>query len=262
MNAVGDGPVNTGLQLFGNYIFLSLVCVLVGLWVGSVVFACMQLYNERANGLEDVTFADLKPYAKRNAGRIFKCGLAGIPVAFAVIAILVGCAMVDVTFYIVAFIVVLALCIPLLMVLPTYIYEDISVWKAYARGLRLGWKTWVGIFALGFVLTFISNALSFVFAIPWYVVFLIKAVFGYSDPYNPNIINIIVDLLQYVFGVIMWIGQFTLSTIFLVSISYLYSHAAEKLDDMSVAKGIDDFEGMADSNPDDDDLFKQSEPLV
>ena len=116
--------------------------------------------------------------------------------------------MVDVTFYIVAFIVVLALCIPLLMVLPTYIYEDISVWKAYARGLRLGWKTWVGIFALGFVLTFISKA------------------------------------------------------IFLVSISYLYSHAAEKLDDMSVAKGIDDFEGMADSNPDDDDLFKQSEPLV
>lgn len=262
MNAVGDGPVNTGLQLFGNYIFLSVVCVLVGLWVGSVVFAYMQLYNERANGLEDVTFADLKPYAKRNAGRIFKCGLAGIPVAFAVIAILVGCAMVDVTFYIVAFIVVLALCIPLLMVLPTYIYEDISVWKAYARGLRLGWKTWVGIFALDFVLTFISNALSFVFAIPWYVVFLIKAVFGYSDPYNPNIINIIVDLLQYVFGVIMWIGQFTLSTIFLVSISYLYSHAAEKLDDMSVAKGIDDFEGMADSNPDDDDLFKQSEPLV
>ena len=46
MNAVGDGPVNTGLQLFGNYIFLSVVCVLVGLWVGSVVFACMQLYNE------------------------------------------------------------------------------------------------------------------------------------------------------------------------------------------------------------------------
>lgn len=91
---------------------------------------------------------------------------------------------------------------------------------------------------LGLCADFHQQCLVFVFAIPWYVVFLIKAVFGYSDPYNPNIINIIVDLLQYVFGVIMWIGQFTLSTIFLVSISYLYSHAAEKLDDMSVAKAL------------------------
>ena len=120
-------------------------------------------------------------------------------------------------------------------------------------------KLRVGIFA--FVLTFISNALSFVFAIPWYVVFLIKAVFGYSDPYNPNIINIIVDLLQYVFGVIMWIGQFTLSTIFLVSISYLYSHAAENLMICRWQKALT-ISRMADSNPDDDDLFKQSEPLV
>lgn len=259
MVAVGDEPINTGLQLFGNYIFLSLVFALLGLWVGSVVFSCMQLYNDRTNGLENITFNDLKPYVKRNAGRIVKCGLVGMLVFAVVIAVLVGCAMVSATFYVGAFIVVLALCIPFLMVLPTYIYEDISVWQAYARGLRLGWKTWVGIFALGLVLSFVTNALGFVFATPWYIVLFIEAVFGYRDLYTPSII---VSLFQYVFGVIMWIGQFTLSVIFFVSISYLYSHAAERQDDMSVAKGIEDFEGMADDTLDDNELFQKPEPLV
>nr|WP_303110399.1 hypothetical protein [uncultured Prevotella sp.] len=259
MVAVGDGPVNTGFQLFGSYIFLSLVFGLVGLWVGSVVFSCMQIYNERENGLEDITFNELKPYVKRNAGRIFKFGLVGLLVLFVVVAILIGCVMVNVTFYVIAFLSIMALCIPFLMVLPTYIYEDISVWQAYARGLRLGWNTWGGIFALGFVLVLITNALGFVFSLPWQVALFMKALFGYGDSYNPSII---VTLIQYIFGVVMWVGQFTLSIIFIVSISYLYSHAAEQQDDMSVAKGIDNFEGMADENPDDEELFQKPEPLV
>lgn len=94
----GEGVVNIGFQFFGSYIFLSLVCGLMGLWVGSVVFSCMQIYNERENGLEDITFNELKPYVKRNAGRIFKFGLVGLLVLFVVVAILIGCVMVNVTF--------------------------------------------------------------------------------------------------------------------------------------------------------------------
>lgn len=257
----GEGLVSTGFQFFGSYIFLSLVCGLVVLCVGSVVFSCMQIYNDRTNGLEDVTFNDLKPYVKRNAGRIFKCGLVGLLVLFIGIAIFVVCEMIQPYFVFFAFICYIVLCVPFLMVLPTYIYEDISVWQAYARGFRLGWKTWGGIFALGFVLVLITNALGFVFSLPWQVVFFMKALFfGGTDELVAS--SVVLSLIQYIFGVIMWIGQFSLSVIFLVSISYLYSHAAEKQDDMSVVKGIDDFEGMADDNPDDEDLFKRQEPLI
>lgn len=60
-------------------------------------------------------------------------------------------------------------------------------------------------------------------------------------------------LLQYLLGVLMMLARFLLLAIFYVSISYLYSHAAEKLDQMSVAEGVDHFEEMADKNQDADD---------
>lgn len=63
-------------------------------------------------------------------------------------------------------------------------------------------------------------------------------------------------ILQYIFGVVMWIGTYLIYNLFFISTGYLYSHAAEKLDDMSVGQGIDDFEEMADKSQDDDDLFK------
>ena len=258
---LNEVTANTAFQLFGSYIFLSLVCLLVCLWVGSVVFSCMQIYNERANGLEDITFSEMKPYMKRNAGRIFKCGLVGILVVLVGVAIFVCCALIHGFFGFLVFLCFVALYIPFLLVLPTYIYEDISVWQAYARGFRLGWNTWGGIFALGFVLSLIVNVLSVVFVIPWELCLAFETIFIGSDgsQFGPNII---LSVLQYIFGVIMWVGQFTLSILFFVSISYLYSHAAEQQDDMSVAKGIDDFEGMVDDNPDDEDLFKKTEPLV
>ena len=60
-------------------------------------------------------------------------------------------------------------------------------------------------------------------------------------------------LLQYLLGVLMMLARFLLLAIFYVSISYLYSHAAEKLDQMSVTEGVDHFEEMADKNQDADD---------
>lgn len=258
---LNEATASTVFQLFGNYIFLSLVCLLVCLWVGSIVFSCMQIYNERANGLEGITFNEMKPYMKRNAGRIFKCGLVGILVFLVGIAIFVGSALIHGYFAFLVFLCFVALYIPFLLVLPTYIYEDISVWQAYARGLRLGWNTWGGIFALGFVLSLIVNVVSVVFVIPWELCLAFKTIFIGSDGSQFSS-NIILSILQYIFGVIMWVGQFTLSILLFVSISYLYSHAAEQQDDMSVAKGIDDFEGMADDNPNDEDLFKKPEPLI
>ena len=94
---------------------------------------------------------------------------------------------------------------------------------------------------------------------PWEVCIIAKTIFGTEDMANPVANSVLFSLVQYVFGVIMWVGQLVVSTLYFVSISYLYSHAAEKLDDMSVAKGIDDFEEMSDDSQDDDDLFKTPE---
>lgn len=249
-------------MFFVNYGLLVVLSLLSGLWIGSLVFSYLQLYNERENGLEGTTFADLKPYLKRNAWRMVKCSLVVVLLSLVVLGIIIGGFVVNVWWLsLILIFVAMIVCIPVLMFLPTYIFEDISVWRALSRGVLLGWKTWGGIFALGFVLSLLSNVVSMVFVMPWEICLIARAIF-FGDDGLQMAPNIIVSLLQYALGVFMWVGQLVLSTLFFVSISYLYSHAAELLDDMSVVKGIDDFEGMADDNPDDEDLFKKPEPLV
>lgn len=244
------------LRFCVSYGFVVLMGLLAFVWLGSLTFSYIQLYNDRENGLEGITFQDIKPYMKHNAWRIVKFGLVSLLFAIVVIGIIALGVVWD--FYPLSLIVVL-LCliifVPVVIVLPTYIFEDISIWQAYARGIRLGWHTWGGIFALGFVLSLLTNVVSMVFVMPWEVCVVIKNIFAIQDSTNPVVNSIAFSLVQYVFGVVMWVGQLVVSTLYYVSISYLYSHAAEMLDDMSVSSGIDQFDNMADANEDDDDLF-------
>jgi len=263
-NTMLDDKLNYSM-LF-SYALLMPTSLIAYIWIGTVVFSMMQFYNAHDEGLQDVAFQDLKPYFKRNAWRLFKCGLVGTLIAivflavfFAVIAI--GAAINSgamIAFFCFLLVVAFFVCfVPLILVTPTYVFEDISVWRAYVRGFRLGWSTWGGIFGLGFVLSLLSNVVSFVFVMPWEVCFFVKAIFVQAYAGEETFVgSAAFTIFQYVFGVIMWIGTYLIYDLFFISTRYLYSHAAEKLDDMSVGQGIDDFEEMADKNQDDDDLFK------
>ena len=210
-----------------SYALLLPTSLAAYIWIGTVVFSMMQFYNAHDEGLQGVTFQELKPSFRRNAWRLLAVGAV---VAFGV---------------------------PLILVTPTYIFEDISVWRAYVRGFRLGWSTWGGIFGLGFVLSLLSNVVSVVFVMPWEVCILVKTLFVQAYAGEETFVgSVTFVILQYIFGVVMWIGSYLIYNLFFISTGYLYSHAAEKLDDMSVGQGIDDFEEMADKSQDDDDLFK------
>lgn len=248
-----------------SYSLLLPTSLVAYIWIGTVVFSMMQFYNAHEEGLQGVTFQELKPYFKRNAWRLFKCGLVGtlvfstLVVIYVTLMIVIGSVGLAAFMCFLAIAAVIAFCIPLILVTPTYIFEDISVWRAYVRGFHLGWNTWGGIFALGFVLSLLSNVVSFVFVMPWEVCVFVKAIFLQAYAGEETFAgSAAFTIIQYIFGIIMWIGTYLIYDLFFISTCYLYSHAAEKLDDMSVGEGIDHFEEMADKNQDDDDddLFK------
>lgn len=263
-NAMLDDKLSYSM-LF-SYALLFPTSMLAYIWIGTVVFSMMQFYNAHDEGLQGVTFQELKPYYKRNAWRLFKCGLVGtllgiifLTIFFAVIALgaAINSGALVALFCFLLFVAFFVCLVPLILVTPTYIFEDISVWQAYVRGFRLGWSTWGGIFGLGFVLSLLSQVVSFVFVMPWEICFFVKMIFVQAYAGEETFVSSAAFvILQYIFGVVMWIGTYLIYTLFFISTSYLYSHAAEKLDDMSVGQGIDDFEDMADKNQDDDDLFK------
>lgn len=245
--------VNFGI----TYSATLFVCLLASLWVSTVVFSLIQAYNLRSNGLEEITFVELKPLFKRNSWRLVKCSLLIFLIVAAVLALAILQA--AIIHWIVAFfmfIAIMLLLIPLLMVAPVYIYENVNVWTALRRGVNLGWKTWGGIFVLGLVLSLLSNIASTLVSLPWQVCYIVKMLFSESGNGEPTFVtNSLYTFVMYVFGIVMLYANFAIFSLFYVSTSYLYSHAAEQQDDMSLETGIAHFAELADENKEAEDIL-------
>lgn len=245
--------VNFGI----TYSATLFVCLLASLWVSTVVFSLIQAYNLRSNGLEEITFDELKPLFKRNSWRLVKCSLVIFLIVAAVLALAILLA--AIIHWIVAFfmfIAIMVLVIPLLMVAPVYIYENVNVWTALRRGVNLGWKTWGGIFVLGLVLSLLSNIASTLVSLPWQVCYIVKMLFSESGNGEPTFVtNSLYTFVMYVFGIVMLYANFAIFSLFYVSTSYLYSHAAEQQDDMSLETGIAHFTELADENKEAEDIL-------
>ena len=70
-----------------SYALLLPTSLAAYIWIGTVVFSMMQFYNAHDEGLQGVTFQELKPSFRRNAWRLFKCGLVGSLIGIVFLAI-------------------------------------------------------------------------------------------------------------------------------------------------------------------------------
>ncbi len=247
-NSFGD-DLTQMLPFIGSYFGIIIVATLASWWVATVMFSLIQVYNERPDGLQGVAFAELKPYFKRNAWRLFKLGVVMTILLVAYVCLAVGVAFVHWSFCALLVIALMVLVVPLMLVSPVYIYERVNVWTALLRGIRLGWNTWGGIFALGFVMALLASVAEGVIGMPWQICYFVKILFiDYGADSFSN--SIWFSLISYVASIVMLYSQLLCSCLYFVAVSYLYSHAAEQLDDMSIEEGIGHFDDMADKNED------------
>jgi len=239
------------LQFALTYGGILLLMSLASWWIATVMFSLMQAYNERQEGLESITFDELKPKMKRNAWRLFKLGCACFLIFVVWMGLLIGVGFIQPILSVILVLASIAWVVPLMYVSPVYIYEDVSVWRALSHGVWLGWKTWGGTFALGFVLFLIVSVVQGVVGMPWQICYFVKIMFASGAQNAPAFISSVwFMLISYVASIVMLYAEFLCSSIFFIGISYLYSHAAETFDDMSVETGIDHFEDMADRQED------------
>lgn len=239
---MGDSEL---IQFGLTYCGVVLVMSLAGWWLATVMYSLMQAYNSRPEGLVGITFEELKPSLKHNAFRLFKLGVVGLLLGIVWLGLLVGVGFIHwiLTFFL--FIASIALFVPLLHVSPVYMYEDVSIWRAFSRGIWLGWNTWGGTFALGFVLCLIASVVQGVLGMPWQICYFVKIFFSATAQNSSAFVSSIgFMLISYIASIVMLYAQLVCSSLFFVGISYLYSHAAETFDDMSVEEGIEQFEKL------------------
>jgi hypothetical protein len=239
-----------GLPFSANNILVSygalMFCSLVGsAIIAGMVYAMMQTYATRADGLKDVTLNDFKENLIRNFWKIICISLFLIFLLSVIIlaAVFLAVTISEVSLFITIpiFFIFLLLLIPFVMIVPVYIFErDIRFSDAIAKAWKLGTETLGGMLALMFVLYVISSIIQTITMLPWYIVIIVGNVFSLMNESQMNQ-SAVYKFAVYILGLIQSYGMYASSTIGTIGLAFHYFHAREKIEGISIESNISNF---------------------
>lgn len=234
----------SGMMLFG---FIG------GIFMFGVVYALMNVYRRREGGLKGITMEELKPELMKGLRRSLISMMAILVYGVLVIAVVVLLFLISPWLIFIPYLAALACALPLSMLLPIYLFEDITLMDAVKKAFRYGFKTWGGIFAITFVVSIIVGIVSGLVGVPIQMMLMVKG-FLASDLGTSNVSAIVdspaYNVTLYLLGVLQTYVSHLGYSIVAIALAYQYGHAAEKLDQVSVASDIDNFEQI--SEPEED----------
>ena len=212
--------------------------------VNALTYTMMQLYEQRQERLQGITFANLSPDIKQKCVRQIVLILLGIALMIVIVLIVSPFAILGPLAVIPAALLVF-LALPLLfLVQPIYLFEKISVVKAYAKSVRLGWKTWAGVVAVITVLYIIVSIVQGVTSTPWYIMVMLKNVLVTQNSEPAFMSSFGYTAIQYVLGVISNFFGSLLMTLPSIGLAYQYGQACDKVDGVGVDRDIENFETL------------------
>ena len=213
--------------------------------VDALIYTMMQLYEQRQDRLQGITFAELSPGIRQKCVRQFVLILLGIALMIVIVLIVAPFAILGPLAVIPpALLVFLAL--PLLfLVQPIYLFEKISVVKAYIKSVRLGWKTWAGVVAVVTVLYIIVTIVESVASMPWYIMVTLKTILSTQNSEPSFVSSFGYTAIQYLLGVFSNFCGSLLMTLLTIGLAYQYGHACDKVDGVTVDRDIENFETLS-----------------
>ena len=242
-----------GILSFGLSSLATLVVGIISYMILiTLLFALIRLYTVREQRLANITIDELKPEMWFCMKRCMMMTLVGLVLVIAFLALVVLMVFLLVSIngavallgFILLYGVAVAVMLPLTLVPSIYLLEDnIGVFEAYMKGFRLGFATWGGIFAITFVIGFITGVIQSFTMMPWYILSMVKMVINVSDKQDGSFFNsFLYDAIQYITCILTCLGYFISCIIEVVAITIQYGHASDKIDGVGVAKNIERFD--------------------
>ena len=240
-----DRLMKFGLTSLGA-IIVSLIAymVLVGLF-----YAMVRLYRLREDRLKNLLWDELKPHLLHCIKRSLWLMLAGILLLLVIGGIFflmfIGLASINkilgVLSIFLLYFLALAVVLPMSLAAPAYMLEDdLGVFGAYLKGIRLGFATWLGVFAVTFVLGIITGVVQSFTMLPWYFLSMAKMVMNITDKQGGGFFNSSsYDFIQYLTCILSCLGYFISTVVSLVGLTIQYGHACDKIDGVGVARNIE-----------------------
>jgi hypothetical protein len=226
-----------------NYAGTILFSAIASLLIYSVIYALIKSYYEREDGLNGITFNDIRQQMFHNMKRVFILGLFLGCAIFMLLCIIIALGTIIPISLVLTLPFLLAILIPLALVAPIYLLEKVTLSDSIFKTYRLGFTTWGGIFLILLVMGLIAGVLQGICALPWYVVSITKTLFAYHDDAAANP-PIWMSFLQYIFSILMLFASY-LSTIFvIIGLVYQYGHASELVEGITIVDDIDNFDKL------------------
>lgn len=227
--------------------------VLLSLFVFALMVTLVQLYMEREQKLENLTFKELQTPLFANLGYSVLMSLVFFLffIGFLFGMVMMGVVMMELFGPIVLFVVLLATAVVLtpIMALIPVVYlmerqEGLGLFESFRKGFRLGWHTWGGLAGLLFVLFIVMMILSLVLQGPAIVTWIVdlvsakKAGAAYEAP------SALASFGRYLLSVLMIFGGELVTIPMIMGTIVHYGHAREKLDGVTVDEEIDSFDTL------------------
>ena len=256
MTQTAENPSTSSIISFVvNMISFIGLYVVGAILMYAVVYGLMRLYERGDGNLSALTWKELKPDFFLSLKRSVILMLVGTAFGIAlllVLSIFVGLAvMVTPALAVLAYFALIAVLIfltpPLSLITPTYVFEDQqTLMGAIRKGARLGFGTYLSTLGVMMILGFIINIVSQFVAMPWAIMFFIKMFFGLGiDGLDASWTeNVFYTFIYYLAGVLECFGGYLTSSALVIGSAYLYGHAAEKLDGITVETNIRNFENL------------------
>ena len=248
MSSVGNksSDLSGVLQSLGWSYGGIILCSLIGtMLLVSVVYGLMSIYDRSDNRLVGLTGNDFKPVLLKNLKR------SGLAFVFFIVLMILFVVLSAILIYLftplvalLILIAVMVITIPLMLFMPTYLMEDISLTAAFSKSLRLGFSTWWSTFALIIVLGFIVSFIQGVFAIPYYILVVVKTILGQTGNSSEIFDSVGYSFAVYLFAVLQSFATYLLTSILAVGVALQYGHASEKLDHVTMDDSINHFEEL------------------
>ena len=242
-----DSFSNSMYGFMTNY-GITIFCTFIGTAIMSgLIYSMMQAYATRENRLNDVTLNDFNGFLSKNIIKNIKFVLLFILIITlfcTLIVLLAYLSTYTLALTLPAAFIVSILTIPMLILIPVYIFErDINLTNAIRKAWKFSIATFWGTLGLMIVLYFISSVIQTIVTLPWYIAMMAGTILTMSSE-SMIAQSVIYKFAMYILGLAQSFGSYVAMIIGLIGLAFQYFHAREKLEGVTIESNITNFDQL------------------
>jgi len=240
-----NDPIFSFIWTFGMLVILLFIGNSV---LYALVYSLMTEYEQRDSRLMNIKLTDFKTSLIRHIGKILRVNLfiGGIATILCAIVVLLAVSMTETLFLTIPVLAIggVAVIAPISLFTPVYLFEDIPFFEALRKSFRYGFSAWGEIFVIVLVLGLMSNIISSVTMMPWYLVLVFGEIFSLAEPDSAINASLWYQFITYLLGIVQSYGMYVSYILGAVGIAFQYFHIREKKEGISFSTSIQNFDSL------------------